>query len=212
MRKFLFGFVVSGLFVLNVRAQCQSVLLLAPLIARYQAQPYSLLEGSGWSHILKGVNHDGEPVFIKVMNPATRKLSDFQNEVRILEKLKETVYGDSLLATEVLADGRRALVLKFYDLKLTLPSSWINTHQVAFLKVNAETILAQVEFILADLNRRKIVPMDFQVGVTTEGRVVLLDVEAYRRMRANDNMFFEFSRQKILNFLAPYRASYPESR
>lgn len=205
MRLFSIYFFLAFFIFLKVSANCEQVLNLDQLIVKYRAEPYQVLEGSGWGHIFKG-KFKRQPVFIKVMNPQTRSLSDYQNEARVFLRLKATSYGHTLLASERLDDQRLALILKFYPLVVTLPTSLVNHQQAIFLKKNAEPIINQVDYILADLQRKKLVPLDFQIGVTQAGQVVLIDVEAYRDWSHGDQILYHFAKQKILNFLSPYRS------
>lgn len=173
------------------------------LVKKYKANPINILEGSGWSQILQGT-YQKKPVFIKVMNPNKRTLDDYRNEAYILKKLKDSSYATSFVALETLRSKDLALVTHYYPLVVTLPTSHINHQQVQFLRKNAYSILSQINFIIEDLRRRSILPLDFQLGVLENGRVVLIDVEAFQEGAVGQDFLYQFAKRKIEHFLSPY--------
>jgi hypothetical protein len=185
---------------------CERVFL-SSFLQEKSFEPLTDLDGSGWSEVLVSKDKK-DPLFVKVIDWQKRKAQDIIHEAKIIKHLKDLEFIPNFKALEVLKDGRMALVTQYFDFVLTIPSQRIDNQQVDFVKKNALAILSQVDFSLSVLKQKGVIPKDFQFGVTQRGKVVLIDFEFYELHSKPDNIWYDFYKNKVIQFLIPYLPSH----
>lgn len=158
--------------------------------------------GSGWSDIF--ISHISENrLFIKVINPQTRDSEQYINEAKILRSLNGFDFIPKLESLEILSDGRLALVTQHFDFVLQIHGQPLSLDQRNFLIQHSDSIEGQVDYILQTLRRQRVIPNDFQFGVTASGKVILFDLEYYQIQNSPEVIWYTFARDRFRKVLYP---------